>query len=97
MLFDFRFVKVIPQDSLDGSFYRAILAIHKEQYKFAQDFIDLSRDLIDNELTTMASESYQRAYGAMVHVQMLSELEEVRLRNCFLLNTVSTNWEFICR
>lgn len=72
-----QFVKVIPQDSLDGSFYRAILAIHKEQYKFAQDFIDLSRDLIDNELTTMASESYQRAYGAMVHVQMLSELEEV--------------------
>ncbi|XP_066259712.1 serine/threonine-protein kinase mTor [Euwallacea similis] len=72
-----KFVKVIPQDTLDGSFYRAILAIHKEQYKLAQDFINISRDMIDTELTAMAGESYQRAYGAMVHVQMLSELEEV--------------------
>jgi hypothetical protein len=43
----------------------------------AQKFIDSARDLLDNELTAMASESYQRAYGAMVMVQMLSELEEV--------------------
>lgn len=32
---------------------------------------------MDNELTAMAGESYQRAYGAMVVVQMLAELEEV--------------------
>ncbi|KAH1016334.1 serine/threonine-protein kinase Tor isoform X2 [Dendroctonus ponderosae] len=72
-----RYVKVIPQNTQDGSFYRAILAIHKEQYKIAQDFIDRARDMIDTELTAMAGESYQRAYGAMVQVQMLSELEEV--------------------
>ncbi|KAL1494336.1 hypothetical protein ABEB36_009951 [Hypothenemus hampei] len=72
-----RYVKFIPQDTQDGSFYRAILAIHKEQYKLAQDLIDASRDIIDTELTAMAGESYQRAYGAMVQVQMLSELEEV--------------------
>lgn len=68
---------MIPQDIQEGSFYRAILAIHKEQYKSAQDYIDFSRDMIDTELTAMAGESYQRAYGAMVQVQMLSELEEV--------------------
>lgn len=73
-----RYVKVIPQNTQDGSFYRAILAIHKEQYKIAQDFIDRARDMIDTELTAMAGESYQRAYGAMVQVQMLSELEEAR-------------------
>lgn len=37
----------------------------------------MARDLLDTELTAMAGESYQRAYGAMVQVQMLSELEEV--------------------
>lgn len=39
--------------------------------------IDSARDLLDTELTAMAGESYQRAYGAMVSVQMLAELEEV--------------------
>lgn len=33
--------------------------------------------MLDTELAAMAAESYQRAYGAMVQVQMLSELEEV--------------------
>lgn len=72
-----RYVNVISRDTQDGAFYRAILAIHKEDYEIAQKFIDSARDLIDNELTAMAGESYQRAYGAMVMVQMLSELEEV--------------------
>ncbi|CAG9812455.1 unnamed protein product [Phaedon cochleariae] len=72
-----RYVAIIPQDSQDGAFYRAILAIHKEQYRVAQDYIYIARDMLDTELTAMAGESYQRAYGAMVHVQMLSELEEV--------------------
>lgn len=72
-----RYVNLIPEDSQDGTFYRAILAIHKEQYKVARDFINMTRDMLDTELTAMAGESYQRAYGAMVQVQMLSELEEV--------------------
>ncbi|CAH0563403.1 unnamed protein product [Brassicogethes aeneus] len=72
-----RYVNVIPEDSLDGSFYRAILNIHKENYKKSQEYIHMARDLLDTELTAMACESYQRAYGAMVQVQMLSELEEV--------------------
>jgi len=37
----------------------------------------LAREILDTELTSAAAESYQRAYGAMVSVQMLSELEEV--------------------
>lgn len=72
-----RYVKIIPRDSQDGAFYRAIMAVHKLHYDEAQYFINLARDLLDTELTAMAGESYQRAYGAMVFVQMLSELEEV--------------------
>jgi FKBP12-rapamycin complex-associated protein len=37
----------------------------------------LAREILDTELTSAAAESYQRAYGAMVSVQMLAELEEV--------------------
>ncbi|XP_017768823.1 PREDICTED: target of rapamycin [Nicrophorus vespilloides] len=72
-----RYVKVIPRDTQDGAFYRAILSIHKEHYDEAQRYIDMARDLIDTELTAMAGESYERAYNAMVVVQMLAELEEV--------------------
>ncbi|KAF5280820.1 hypothetical protein FQR65_LT14927 [Abscondita terminalis] len=72
-----RYVNVIPRDTQDGAYYRAILAIHREQYDEAQQYIDMTRDLLDTELTAMAGESYQRAYGAMVVVQMLAEMEEV--------------------
>ena len=51
--------------------------IFREQYSLAQTLIDSARDLLDTELTALSGESYQRAYGAMVQVQMLAELEEV--------------------
>lgn len=50
---------------------------YREQYQLAQSLIDSARDLLDTELTALSGESYQRAYGAMVSVQMLAELEEV--------------------
>ncbi|XP_058826350.1 serine/threonine-protein kinase Tor [Topomyia yanbarensis] len=72
-----QFIKFIPEETQDGSFYRAVLAIHHGEYELAQTLIDDTRDLLDTELTAMAGESYERAYGAMVCVQMLAELEEV--------------------
>ncbi|XP_059477089.1 serine/threonine-protein kinase mTOR [Neocloeon triangulifer] len=74
-----QYVACIPRDTLDGAFYRAVLAVHRGQYTSAQLLIDSARDLMDTELTAMAGESYQRAYGAMVSLQMLAELEEVVL------------------
>lgn len=71
------YVRCIPEDTQDGSFYRAVLAVHHGDFEIAQRLIDYTRDLLDTELTAMAGESYERAYGAMVCVQMLSELEEV--------------------
>ncbi|KAK3923760.1 Serine/threonine-protein kinase mTOR [Frankliniella fusca] len=72
-----RYVNCVPRDTQDGTFYRAVLAVHREQYDAAMQLIESARDLVDTELTAMAGESYQRAYGAMVSVQMLAELEEV--------------------
>ncbi|XP_065216693.1 serine/threonine-protein kinase mTOR isoform X2 [Planococcus citri] len=72
-----RYVNCIPRDTTDGAFYRAVLCVHKDQFIMGQKFIDSARELLDTELAAMAGESYQRAYGAMVSVQMLAELEEV--------------------
>ncbi|CAG5108662.1 Similar to Mtor: Serine/threonine-protein kinase mTOR (Rattus norvegicus), partial [Cotesia congregata] len=72
-----KYVALVPKDTQDGAFYRAVLAIHNEQYNVAHQLIDNARDLLDTELTAMAGESYQRAYNAMVEVQKLAELEEV--------------------
>lgn len=71
------YVKCITEDTQDGSFYRAVLSVHNGDFENGQKLIDHTRLLLDTELTAMAGESYERAYGAMVCVQMLAELEEV--------------------
>eukprot|EP00795_Rhopilema_esculentum_P000207 gene207-9842_t len=68
---------MIQRETLDGAFYRAVFALHQSNFTRASSCIDSARDLLDTELTAMVGESYNRAYGAMVTVQMLSELEEI--------------------
>ncbi len=67
----------IPDTKFEGAYYRAVDAIRNDNYRQAQDSIDLARELLDVELTTLANESYNRAYSAMINAQLLSELEEV--------------------
>ncbi|XP_017494320.1 PREDICTED: serine/threonine-protein kinase mTOR-like, partial [Rhagoletis zephyria] len=71
------YVKQLPADSSDSAFFQAVIKVREEDYGQAQHFIDTARLLVDNELTTMAGESYSRAYPAMLSVQLMSELEEV--------------------
>ncbi|PAV75947.1 hypothetical protein WR25_21280 [Diploscapter pachys] len=73
-----KYVEHVTENSHDGSLLRAVLAIKegKEHYEEAEGYINKVRDMFDSELSAMASESYERAYGAMVVVQQLSELEE---------------------
>lgn len=40
-------------------------------------YIDETRDILDTELTGLVGESYNRAYGVMVNIQLLSEMEEI--------------------
>lgn len=54
-----------------------MLCVHRQQWTEAQELIDLTRDLLDTEVTSLSLESYQRVYPTMVAVQMLAELEEV--------------------
>jgi serine/threonine-protein kinase mTOR len=72
-----KYVHVIHENNQDGAFYRAVLAVHFNDFETAQKLIDETRELLDMELTAMAGESYSRAYQKMVCVQMLAELEEV--------------------
>ena len=63
-------------DTHNGAFYRAVLAVHQQNYDKANQLINFCRTLHDDELTAMASESYERAYNGIVTMQMLAELEE---------------------
>uniref|UniRef100_A0A0K0DNI4 FAT domain-containing protein n=1 Tax=Angiostrongylus cantonensis TaxID=6313 RepID=A0A0K0DNI4_ANGCA len=70
------YVSQVNENTQDGAMLRAVLAVKNDQYDVAINYIDKVRDMYDSELTAMASESYERAYGAMVCVQQLAELEE---------------------
>ncbi|XP_063386567.1 serine/threonine-protein kinase mTOR [Cydia fagiglandana] len=72
-----KYVSFLPENTQDGAFYRAVLAIHDGEFDISKQFIDQARTLLDSELTAVAGESYQRAYGALVNAQLLAELEEV--------------------
>ncbi|KJH44457.1 hypothetical protein DICVIV_09521, partial [Dictyocaulus viviparus] len=70
------YVSQLNENTQDGAMLRAVLAVKSENYDVAVSYIDKVRDMYDSELTAMASESYERAYGAMICVQQLAELEE---------------------
>ncbi|XP_059048718.1 serine/threonine-protein kinase mTOR-like [Achroia grisella] len=72
-----KYVDCIPESTQEGSFYRAIIAIREGQWTESRHYIDSARTLLDGELTAVVGESYQRAYGALVNAQLLTELEEV--------------------
>jgi hypothetical protein len=53
------------EDSFDC---RAVLRVHHQDYDAAHQLIEVTRDMLDTELTALSSESYQRAYPIMVQV-----------------------------
>ena len=59
------------------SFYKAILAIHNQNYNQAMAYISTTRSGLSNIFGSLLSENYSRAYRAMISMQILSEMEEV--------------------
>lgn len=72
-----KYVNCLPENTQDGAFYRAVLAIHNGNWDMSKFYVEQARNILDSELTAVAGESYQRAYGALVNAQLLAELEEV--------------------
>lgn len=66
-----------PKLDFDGSFYRAVLHIHRAEWDEAAKSIDSARKAMDSRFTALLAESYKRAYPSMVSAQELSELEEI--------------------
>lgn len=60
-----------------SSFLRAVTLIRHGAYDQALAAIERAREGLAAELSALVSESYDRAYGDMIRVQQLTELEEV--------------------
>lgn len=56
------YIAAMKGDSPDRSFYKAILAVHRNQFQKALVHIVKARDLLDPELTALVGESYGRTY-----------------------------------
>lgn len=63
--------------SIDRAWFTAILSIHRNQFDQAMVHIEKAREGLDSELCALLGESYNRAYPAVVRIQMLAELEEI--------------------
>jgi len=68
---------LLTRADFDGSFYSAILNIHKKEWSRAAGAIDGARRAMDSRFTALMAESYKRAYPSMVTAQTLSEMEEI--------------------
>ncbi|KAL5537169.1 TOR1 [Sanghuangporus sanghuang] len=71
------FIAGMKGDSPERSFFKAILAVHRNQFSKALTHINKARDMLDPELTALVGESYGRTYNIMIRAQSLSELEEI--------------------
>ncbi|SGZ55137.1 CIC11C00000003613 [Sungouiella intermedia] len=76
------YIKVMKSESPDKAFFSAILSLHRNNFEDASNHILNARDLLVTEITALVSESYNRAYGVVVRVQMLAELEEIIKYKC---------------
>ncbi|KAK0122644.1 phosphatidylinositol kinase- protein kinase tor1 [Cadophora gregata f. sp. sojae] len=71
------YLSVMKANTPDRSFFGAILALHRNQFRETAMYVQKAREGLDTELSALVSESYNRAYTVVVRVQMLAELEEL--------------------
>ena len=64
----------------DGSFFSAVLHIHKKEWALAAEAIDGARKAMAARFSALMAESYNRAYPSMVTAQTLAELEVSQFR-----------------
>ena len=74
-----RYCASMPEDAVETSLFRAVLAVHTGAFPAAQVHIDQARRQLDSEFTALVGESYHRAYRIMIGVLQLAELEEIIL------------------
>lgn len=65
------------EDIYDKNFYKAVICIKEQKYDEAKTYIYKARNIIDDSLKTLLSESYGRAYKLLLENEHLYELEEI--------------------
>ncbi|CAB9503979.1 protein kinase mTOR [Seminavis robusta] len=68
---------VASRVDFEGSFFSAVLHIHRKEWTVAAEAIDNARRAMDGRFTALMAESYNRAYPSMVTAQTLAEMEEI--------------------
>ncbi len=71
------YAEAISPDSTHGTFYRAVLAVHRGDFVQCRGLIQHWRQLGDVELMAHVGEGYYRAYKVVVAMQQLTEVEEI--------------------
>src|SRR5690606_19664907 len=71
------YVQVTSEDTYDGNFLRAVLDIHYCKLDNAEAREEAAYRKLGQEVTSNCGESYSRAYGRIVRVQELAELQEL--------------------
>ena len=56
------YIAAMNNDSADRNFFKAIIAVHRNQFSSAMRHITRARERLDGELTSLTGESYGRAY-----------------------------------
>ena len=72
------YVQYMPEN-YDSSLYKSVLALtlNGKEKQSALSLIEHTRDLLFVDLSSMASQSYERSYQAIIEAQVLAELEEI--------------------
>ena len=75
-----QFVDIINREqsnNSEGAFLSAVLSLKHGDHPGALLHVERARELLGTEVAALVGESYERAYGDMVRVQQLTELEEI--------------------
>jgi phosphatidylinositol kinase/protein kinase (PI-3 family) len=72
-----QFISQLSNDNVEGSFMKAVLAVHHGKYDESARLIEHTRKQLDLGITALLAESYGRAYVPLITAQQCSELEEI--------------------
>ena len=61
----------------DHSFFQAIMSLRRNKFDQSMAYINRSREVLDSKVSGLLLESYSRAYGDVVKLQQLLEMEEM--------------------
>lgn len=72
-----KYCSVLPENSLHREFFSAVLCLHRNNFKEAEEHSDNAGNLVVMEMSALLNESYSRIYNSVVKCQRVAELKEI--------------------